>query len=348
VTILRGKVNVAEHQQTFANIDRIQNEIAELRTRAVSHTSGETDERLGHPSQEAGAKIAQKLRELATELEKLPDPDGEAGESLVVPPTQVVTRTVRPTTRAEASLTADSIDGEVVEVQPLSIRPGPGLAGSAASAYSPLYRAVNQREGTYVAGHLLSAHVFGPGNQFWNLAPITRSANGLMSSGVENRIHDLVFIENKVVHYKITASGSPRTPGPVIPAEGFLPRQLAFEVHTMKLNPSVESAAAGTPGGLDATRMQPQNWQDDASISIAPVPSLPPLNAPLGELTKTVVLRAVTAGAEATPDGRRVQPIVELVGQLKMGRSTIIAALRELVQDGVLRQADNGRYYFRA
>jgi len=344
---LRTRPDAAAHQQTFANIDRIQNEIRTLRTRTVDHSGGRVEERLDQPSQEAGRLIAGKLQELADQLALLPDPEG-AGESLVVPPTRVVTQTIRSTGDARASLSGVSSDGEVVEVKPLSIRPGTGLAGSVASAYSPLYRAVTQRAGTYVAGHLLSAHVFGPGNQFWNLAPITESANQRMASGVEDRIHNLVFVDNKVVHYTITAHyPSSATPGPVIPAEGFLPRQLTYLVKTMKLKASVETAAAQTPGGLDAARMVPENWEDDAAIPFDPVPSNPPLNAPIGETTSDRVLQTITDNAEITPEGRRVPTLAFLVAHLGMTERTIIASLQQLVTDQVLRQATNRRYYFR-
>lgn len=339
IAAVRAKVNVAEHQQAFNNIDRIQNEIQTLRMRT-------TEERLGQPSQETGQQIAQKLRELATELATLPDPDA-TGTSLVVPPSRIVKQDVQVTDGSAAGLTGSSTDGKEVEVEPLSIRPGPGMAGSVASAYSPLYRAVNQRAGTYVAGHLLSAHVFGPGNQFWNLTPITESANRNMSSGVEERIHNLVFTENKVVHYKITAlyPSSP-TPGPVIAAEGFLPRQLSYVVKTMKLKPSVETAAGQTSGGLDAARLVPDNWEDDATIPVAPTPSNPPLNAPIGEGSLDRVRQFITANAETTPEGRRVPSLRSIARGLGMAQDTIIPLLKQLVKDKMLRQDTNGRYYF--
>lgn len=347
IAAVRGKVNVAEHQQAFNNIDRIQDEIQTLRTRTVEHTGGEAEERLAQPSQETGRQIAQKLRELAAELATLPDPDGATGTSLVVPPSRIVKQDVQVTDDAAAGLSGASTDGKEVEVEPLTIRPGPGMAGSAASTYSPLYRAVNRRAGTYVAGHLLSAHVFGPGNQFWNLTPITESANRNMSSGVEERIHNLVFTENKVVHYKITVlyPSSP-TPGPVSAAEGFLPRQLSYVVKTMKLKPSVEAAAAQTPGGLDAARLVPDNWEDDATISVAPTPSNPPLNAPIGETSLDRVRQFITANTETTPEGLRVPSLRSIVGGLGMTERTIITALQQLVSDNILRQATNGRYYF--
>ena len=348
VGMLRTRPDAAAHQQTFANIDQIQEEIRTLRTRTVQHSSGRVEERLDQPSQEAGRLIAAKLVELANELALLPDPEGATGESLVMPPTTVVKQTPHSTGDTRASLSGDSSDGEVVEVKPLSIRPGTGLAGSVASAYSPLYRAVNQRAGTYVAGHLLSAHVFGPGNQFWNLAPITESANQRMASGVEDHIHNLVFVENKVVHFTITAHyPSSATPGPVIPAEGFLPRQLTYLVKTMKLKASVETAAAQTPGGLDAARIVPENWEDDTAIPFDPVPSTPPLNAPLGETSSDRVLQTITDKAEITPEGRRVPTVAFLVAHLGMTERTIIASLQQLVTDQVLRQATNRRYYFR-
>ena len=348
VRLLRTRPNAAAHAQTFANIDRIQDEIRTLRTRTVRHSTGRVEERLDQPSQEAGPLIATKLQELADQLATLPDPDGDAGEGLVMPPSRVVTQTPHTTSDARASLSGASTDGEVVEVKPLSIRPGSGMAGSVASAYSPLYRAVTQRSGTYVAGHLLSAHVYGPGNQFWNLTPITESANTSMAAGVENRIHELVFSENKVVHYTITAHyPSSPAPGPVIPAEGFLPHQLTYVVKTMKLKASVEAAAAQTPGGLDAARIVPDNWEDDATIPFAAVQSRPPLNDPIGQTSADRVLQFISANAETTPSGRRVPSLNVIVAQLSITERTVIAALQQLVTDQVLRQGTDRRYYFR-
>jgi hypothetical protein len=345
VRLLRARPDAAAHQQAFTNIDRIQDEIQTLRTRTVRHRGGRVEQRLDQPTQEAGPLIAGKLQELADQLATLPDPDGAAGESLIMPPSRVVTRTEHSTPARPAGLSRNSSDGEVVEIQPLSIRPGSGMAGSAASAYSPLYQAVNQR-GTYVAGHLLSAHVFGPGNTFWNLTPITQSANRSMSSGVEERIHSLVFVENKVVHFKATAHypANP-TPGPVIPAEGFIPHQLTYLVKTMKLKPSVETAAAQTPGGLDAARLQPDNWEDDETVAFEPTPSTPPLNAPLAQTSADRIRDFITANAEVTLQGRRAPAISVLVDQLQLGRTTIVKALQEMVGHGVLRQDPNGRYY---
>jgi phage-related protein len=348
VRLLRARPDAAAHQQTFANIDRIQDEISVLRTRTVHHTGGRVEERLDQPSQEAGPLIAGKLEDLAVQLATLPDPDGAAGESLVMPPSRIVTQTPHTTSDARALLSGTSTDGEMVEVKPLSIRPGSGMAGSVASAYSPLYRAVTQRSGAYVAGHLLSAHVYGPGNQFWNLTPITESANTSMAAGVENRIHELVFTENRVVHYTITAHyPSSPTPGPVIPAEGFLPSQLTYVVKTMKLKPSVETAAAQTPGGLDAARIVEDNWEDDAPIPFAPVPSRPPLNDPIGQTSADRVLQFISANAETTPSGRRVPSVSVIVTQLSLTERTVIAALRQLVTDRVLTQGTDRRYYFR-
>jgi len=286
IAALRGNIDVEAHGETLNNITRLQNEINTLRTRTVQHSTGSTEERLAQPGQQSGQEISEKLGELAGELAKLPDPGGQEGESLVMPPSRITTRETKTTDDARAGLTAPSVDGEVVEIKPLSIDPG-GNAGSAASHYSSLYNAVNRRQGTYVAGHLLSAHIYGPGHEAWNLTPITGTANNNMSSSVENPIHDLIFSQNKVLRYKITAHypDSP-VPGPHIAAEGFLPTSLSFELKALKLKESVEQAANQLPpdrraDALNTARRSPDNWEDDNAASVTSprtVTSTPPLN----------------------------------------------------------------------
>lgn len=268
--IAQFDVNI--HGAIIARIITIQDEIERLRTRTVHHTSGRTEERLAQPSVDTGNQINTKLTELSAELAKLPDPSGQTGENLVMPPSRMTSSgQTHATNNPAAGLSGPSADGVEVEVKPLSINPGTLVGSSAApSAFSPLLRKVRERAGTYVAGHLLGAHLYGPGNQVWNLVPITVAANNNMSAR-ENRIQSLIFNENKVVSYKVTASYSSSTPGPKLAAEGFLPRQITFVAKTMKLNPSVS-------GDINEARRLPANWVDDSPISLAPVTSTPPLN----------------------------------------------------------------------
>jgi hypothetical protein len=344
---LRNRPDAASHQQTFANIDRIQGEIQDRRLRTVQHRStGQTEIRLDQPTPDDGRFIAGKLRELADQLATLPDPEA-AGQSLVMPPSQARPVQTHTTNDARARLSGASTDGEIVEAMPLSINPG-SLSGSAASAHSPLYDAVNNaRPRIYEAGHLLSAHVYGPGTEFWNLTPITRSANRQMSTGAERGVHDLVFVDNRVVHYKITAHyPSSPTPGPVVPAEGFLPREITYIVKTMKLDPSVEATAAQTPGGLDAARRVPGNWVDDTAIPFDPVRSDPPLNDPLG-YTPTDQVRNFICNSVAIPRSGKLVPSVRTIkAALNLQNDTILTAFEQFVASRLIEQQPNKRYYF--
>ena len=109
-----------------------------------------------------------------------------------------------------------------------------------------------------------------------NLAPITYSANSLVSAGAEEKIHKQVFEENKVIHFLVkTEYGA--SAGPYIAAEGFLPVRLQFDIKTMKFDESVQAQAAKTEGGLEKAMALPENWVDDKSIKVDPVPSKPPL-----------------------------------------------------------------------
>jgi hypothetical protein len=276
-----GRVDGTAHGATVKKIKAVQDKIYELRTRDVTHSTGKVEKRLAQPSEAVGREIAQLLEQLAKLLETLPDPDAK-GENLVMPESKVITSKERTTTDAAAELVAPSSDAEQMVAQPLSIRPG-GLAGSAASHYSQLYMAVKERGG-YIAGHLLSAHLHGPGTEAWNLAPITESANRLMASRIESIVHRLVFNTNKVVRLAVSVKYGTK-PGPVIPAEGFLPTQIKFVVKEGEFDPGAARVAAASPGALDAARKNVDNWKFKRTEAEGEIPSLAPLTAPLKVLT---------------------------------------------------------------
>ena len=167
----------------------------------------------------------------------------------------------------------------------LSIDPG-GLSGSAASASSPLYAKVNKgRPGLYKRGHLLSSHLYGPGNTTENLAPITDAANSDMSKGLEKIIHKHVFEDNEVIHLMVTTTYGNK-PGRYIKAEGFLPIRLDFDLKKMTFN-SDAAKAATTAAALDAAMKQPANWADADDIPVPYVKSEPPVDVlPSTELAK--------------------------------------------------------------
>jgi hypothetical protein len=264
----------------------IQEEIFDLRTRYVPEPAGDqgsgedakrprTRGRRAHPSEDSGKRIAALLNELGEELKKLPDPD-RPGQNLYMPPSRIVERKSWPTSAAAAGLSGGSEDGQYVEVRPLSIRPG-SLHGSQAGYRSPLFRAVEPR-GVYDRGHLLGAHLYGPGDANggkWNLTPITVPANRSMTS-VENKIHGLVFTQNKVVSLKVTV-GYPQSPsvpaGAPIKAEHFLPTTIRYDLRLMepKANPSTNADE------VNRARELPDGWVEGTPVPIAEIRSNPPL-----------------------------------------------------------------------
>ncbi|HEX4604055.1 MAG TPA: DUF4157 domain-containing protein [Candidatus Angelobacter sp.] len=117
--------------------------------------------------------------------------------------------------------------GERMVANPLSPRPGT-YAGSAPYQASSLWTAVNRRQWTYVRGHLLNHHLYGPGNN-QNLVPIDRSLNTTMSANVEEPIKHEVLDEHNVVKYSVQANFTSPWPGRThVPAESLLPRSLTL------------------------------------------------------------------------------------------------------------------------
>jgi hypothetical protein len=117
--------------------------------------------------------------------------------------------------------------GERMVANPLSPRPGT-YSGSAPYQASNLWTAVNRRQWTYVRGHLLNHHLYGPGNNP-NLVPIDRSLNTTMSANVEEPIKHEVLDEHKVVKYSVQANFSSPWPNRThLPAEALLPRSVSL------------------------------------------------------------------------------------------------------------------------
>jgi hypothetical protein len=164
----------------------------------------------GNFGQADGESIRVSLNRIAAFLE-------EAGES-AVPPTHVTWKT--------RTILGDPI-GEEMEASPLSLNAA-GYAGSAPYQESRLWLAVNRRGYTYVRGHLLNHHLFGPGSN-QNLVPIHRTLNTTMSARVEEPIKAKVLSERKVCQYKVVVNYSPPWPARInVPAESSLPRSLTL------------------------------------------------------------------------------------------------------------------------
>jgi hypothetical protein len=56
----------------------------------------------------------------------------------------------------------------------------------------------------YIAGHLLNHHLYGPASDE-NLVPMSRAMNGAFSSNIEEKVKQAVFMENRVLSYKVEA-----------------------------------------------------------------------------------------------------------------------------------------------
>jgi len=120
--------------------------------------------------------------------------------------------------------------GKEMDANPLSLDPG-GLAGSQPFQETRLWKAVNQREGTYVRGHLLNHHVHGPGENR-NLVPITGSANTTMEKQGEHIIKKAVISDNLVIHYNVKTEGK-QPQRKHVAAESELPARLIL--HAVQL-----------------------------------------------------------------------------------------------------------------
>jgi hypothetical protein len=93
----------------------------------------------------------------------------------------------------ETTLHEDEL-GTGVTASPLTIH-GPG--GSAPSLETPIWQTVRQRRhgggSYYVRGHLLNEQLHGPGNERWNLTPLTRGANATHETEAESIVKDHVW-----------------------------------------------------------------------------------------------------------------------------------------------------------
>jgi hypothetical protein len=125
--------------------------------------------------------------------------------------------------------------GETMIADPLSPRPG-SLAGSAPHEESGLWNAVNRRQWTYVRGHLLNHHLYGPGINR-NLVPIHRTLNSNMSAQVEEKVKEKVLDEHKVVKYTVNVNFTPVWPARThIPAESYLPASITLRAVVVEKN----------------------------------------------------------------------------------------------------------------
>lgn len=103
--------------------------------------------------------------------------------------------------------------GTSVEVSMIT----PGVeSGSVPSVTSTAWNKLLFRRTTsssfYIRGHLLNEHLGGPGNDWHNLTPLTRSANSNMSKSFEEPVKKRVLQQRKLVNYTVTAHYNVRHP----------------------------------------------------------------------------------------------------------------------------------------
>ncbi|MDJ0839631.1 MAG: DNA/RNA non-specific endonuclease [Acidobacteriota bacterium] len=115
----------------------------------------------------------------------------------------------------------------------LSSDPG-GHSGSQPTQKSKLWKAVNKRKYTYVRGHLLNHHIYGPGIKE-NLTPITRILNTNMEVEVESEAKKAVLERNEAITYEITAVYGKHKKREHIPEEADLITKFKFKLVKMEL-----------------------------------------------------------------------------------------------------------------
>jgi phage-related protein len=190
----------------------------------------------------AGANIADAMQRIANLL-KTVLPGGELPESAVV--------------IHEEDRVRDCTVGKRVKIEPLSYRPPKDSRwrGSEPGYGNTFFRAVNRRIYTYVQGHLLNHHLFGPGRDF-NLVPIHRQLNAQMSQSCEEKVKETVLSRKKVASYDITVNfGTWPTQYKHIDEENSLPRSITLQAFEMKKK-------------LNSAGDKAEDWEVDASAQI--------------------------------------------------------------------------------
>lgn len=92
--------------------------------------------------------------------------------------------------------------GQHLIVKPLSLNPG-NLAGSQPTIVTDLGRDLKSMyPGYFVEGHLLNHRMHGPGNERWNLTPISQKTNQAMERKTESTAKDKMLSEGKVLSYE--------------------------------------------------------------------------------------------------------------------------------------------------
>ena len=210
-------------------------ENAKEKSEAIYKLKKQKDGKDRDMTKERGAKISELMTELARLLATI-SPDNKK------PPTKI-------------GYAPEGDNGKVV-ISRISQDPN-GHAGSAPSDTSALWNAVKKRKNTYVRGHLLNHHLYGPGVNK-NLTPITIGLNNKMSREVEEKAKTAVFTNNEVISYNITAVyGNRDDLRDSIPEEKNLITRFEFDLWTMKLKANT----------ADGDRQKWTSWEKEKKIN---------------------------------------------------------------------------------
>ena len=139
--------------------------------------------------------------------------------------------------------------GEGVKVHPLSLNPG-SLAGSPPTVDSEMGEELKARyPNMFVAGHLLNDNLHGPGNERWNLVPLTQKANSNMKTKIEGPVKKKVLSEGAVVNMTVTVAfkaGALNEASADYP-EGQMPDSVSVQVEELEHDGSTWKPASPQP-----------------------------------------------------------------------------------------------------
>ncbi len=210
----------------------------------IQTKAGEIDALRPNQNVTTGEQIRLKFNDIAAELSKV------GGQP--IPATQV--------TPTGTMFSGTKQLGKTITANPLSLNAG-SFAGSPPTVDSDMGNELKRRyPGYFVAGHLLNDNLHGPGNQRWNLVPLTQQGNSNMKTKIENPVKQKVLSEGAVVSYHVDVaykSGGFNEADSVNDPEDHLPDAVTA---------SIEELAFGNNAWAP---VQPKpKWAKDASVTI--------------------------------------------------------------------------------
>lgn len=141
-----------------------------------------------------------------------------------------------------------AVGGKRVKAENISL-PGVRGRGSQPSTTSKLLESIMQTRGgkmaPYVRGHLLNHHLGGPGDQEFNLTPITGETNSRMSREIEEDAKKMVLSEDKVIDYTVNVEygGHPTAIKDKAYLEPLLCTKILVQVDEVTLDPAPQEGA---------------------------------------------------------------------------------------------------------